>query len=75
MKVQYYEEVFEVTETCNNGNERRIKKSVLCQPFSSETGRHRPTEQRVSAAAEVLKSEHYYNIVHIESKIKNLLFA
>lgn len=31
MKVKYYETIFEVTETLQNGKERRIKKSVYIE--------------------------------------------
>lgn len=78
MKVQYYEEVFEVTETCNNGKERRIRKSVMCQPFEVRddgTRHHRLESTRIEKATRALKQEHYYNIVYIETRIKHILFA
>lgn len=69
---KYYETIFEVTETCQNGNERRIRKAVLSQPFRN--GRHVPEEERVGKGIAVLESMHYYDIKYIETKTKTLIF-
>ena len=69
MKV--YETIFRVTETCNNGNERRIKKSVFTPCFKN--GRHVIEIERIAKAEEILKAQHYYDIEYLETKFTELL--
>lgn len=71
--MQVYELIFEVTETCNNGNERRKKVSVYSMPF--RYGRFVIECDRVNEGIELLKQQHYYNIKHIKTKLKTLLFT
>lgn len=73
MKALCYETIFCVTETCNNGNERRIKKSVLFPRFRN--GIHVTEQERISAGTDILKAEHYYNIEYLETKNKTILYA
>jgi hypothetical protein len=72
MKNKYYETIFAVTETCQNGNERRIKKSVFSPIFKN--GRNVIQLDRIDKGIEVLKSMGYYNIEYIDTKKKELLF-
>lgn len=65
MRQTFLEEVFEVTITCNNGNERTIKKSVYCEPF--KFGKFRTTEERIAAATFELEWQHYYRIKHLKT--------
>ena len=71
--MKYYEMIFEVTETCNNGNERRIKKSVFSPIFRN--GKHIIELDRVNKAVKVLESRHYYNIEYVDTKTATLLFT
>ena len=73
MKVKYYETVFKVTETLQNGKERQIKKSVLSPIFIN--GKHHIEIDRIRKAESALKEEHYYNIEYIETKTKELIFT
>lgn len=66
MIIRLFEIVFMVTETCNNGNERRIKKSVFAQRFVN--GHFFTEAERVAQAVEALKKLHYYNIEYVETK-------
>lgn len=68
-----YAMTFEVTETCNNGNERRKKVTVHSPCFKN--GKHIIELDRVNKAIEVLKSHHYYNIEYIDTKNTTLLFT
>lgn len=70
---KYYETIFEVTETCQNGKERRIRKSVLSPIFKN--GRHVIEEDRVNKGIKALEEMHYYNIVAVETKTKTLIFT
>ena len=66
MKLYLFEIVFMVTETCNNGNELRTKKSVFSQRFYNN---HFFTEaQRIEKAVEVLREQGYYKIEYVETK-------
>lgn len=73
MKVIYYETVFKVTETLQNGKERRIKKSVLTPIFVN--GKRHIVIDRIRKAEDALKAEHYYNIEYIETKIKEVIYT
>jgi len=71
--MKFYEMIFEVTETCQNGNERRIKKSVYSPIFRN--GRHIIELDRVNNAIHVLEERHYYNIKYKGTKTTELLFT
>lgn len=71
MKV--YETIFSVTETCQNGKERRIKKSVFTPCFKN--GRHVIQLERIAKAEEILKAQHYYNIEYLDTKFTELLIT
>ena len=71
MKV--YEMIFEVTTTCQNGNERRMKKSVYSPCFRN--GRHIVELERVSKAIKVLEANHYYNIKHLQTRYTTMLMT
>ena len=73
MKKLEYEMIFEVTETLQNGNERIIKKSVFISPFTD--GKHTSPEMQIERGEAALKEEHYYNIKHIETKKKYIIYA
>ena len=68
-----YEVIFEVTETCQNGNERRLKKSVYSPRFKDH--KHVTEAERISKGTEVLKARHYYDIKYIKTKAVTLLFT
>ena len=69
-----FEIVFEVTETCMNGNERRLKKSVYSPRFG-ENGRLITEPQSIAKGVEVLKQMHYYDITYIKTKAVTLLMT
>lgn len=71
MIIKCYEEIFKVTETLQNGKERRVTKSVLCPIFKA--GRHVIELDRIDKAIKELSALHYYNIEHIETKVKTLI--
>lgn len=73
MTKKFYEVVFEVTETCQNGKERRFKKSVYSPVFKN--GIHVTEQERAAKGTEVLESLHYYNVQYIETRNKVFLFT
>jgi hypothetical protein len=73
MKNPLYEVIFEVTETLQNGKERRVKKSVFVPRFSG--GKHNPPEVQIARGEAALKDAHYYNIVYISTKATTLIFG
>lgn len=75
MKNTMYEVIFEVTETLQNGKERRIKKGVLIPRFDEKTGKHIPPEAQIARGEKALKESHFYNIVYVETKNKTLIFG
>lgn len=75
MKVKIYEVVFKATETLQNGNERTVKKSVYMTPFDETTGKHNSPEMQIEKGTAALKSEHYYNITYLETKVKTIIRA
>lgn len=74
MKKMVYKVIFNVTETCQNGNERRIQK-VVYMPRFDERGKHIDRARQIERGAAVLTSEHYYNIVYGSTVATELLFA
>lgn len=73
MKKMYYELIFDCCETCQNGKERRIKKSVLTPVFND--GKFITELDRIKNCVEVLMQEHYYDIAYIKTKVKYILIA
>lgn len=75
--MKFYVDIFEVTETCQNGNERTFRKSVYSEIFTYENGRtiNNGINIRVPKAKAVLEQNHYYNIKYIESKTTDLLIV
>lgn len=73
MKNPLYEVIFEVTETLQNGKERRVKKSVFMPRFRH--GKHVPPEEQIARGEAALKDAQYYNIVYVETKNKTLIFG
>lgn len=71
--MKYYEMIFEVTETLQNGKERRKKVSVCCEPFNA--GIHRTEAERIETATKALEEKHYYHIEYVHTKNTNLIFA
>lgn len=71
--MEVYEVVFKVTETCNNGKERRITKSVYAPRFKN--GRHTVVADNVSMSVRLLQKMHYYNIEFVAVRNKTLLFS
>ncbi len=71
--MKYYEMIFEVTETLQNGKERRKKVSVYCEPFRN--GIHRTEKERIEAATKALEEKRYYDIEYVKTKNTNLIFA
>jgi hypothetical protein len=71
MKKKFYELTFQVTETCNNGKERTLKKTVITAPFHWEKGIlvHTSPEYSIPLAKEALEEQHYYNIKYISTKV------
>lgn len=67
-----YENVFRVTETCQNGKERTFKKSVFTPIFGND-GKHLTETQRIEACTYVLRKNYYYNIEYIETKCTGIL--
>ncbi len=68
---KFYVEIFQVTETLQNGKERRVKKEVLSPVFNN--GKHIPEKDRINAAVKLLEENHYYNIEHLETKARDVL--
>lgn len=71
MIIKCYEEIFKVTETLQNGKERTVKKSVLCPIFRN--GRHVIQLYRIEKAERALLELKYYDICHIETKLKTII--
>ena len=74
MKRQIYAVVFKVTETCQNGNERKIQKTVYMPRFD-ENNKHITIDQRVKRGIEALKAAHYYNIEYVKTTATEIIFA
>lgn len=73
MKNPMYEVIFEVTETLQNGKERRVKKSVFMPRFKH--GKHVTPEEQIERGKAALKDAHYYNIVYINTKATALIIG
>ena len=75
MKKLMYKVIFNVTETCQNGNERRVQKVVYMPRFDESTGRHISPAQQVERGKAALAAEHYYNIEYGSTVATDLIFA
>lgn len=75
MKQIMYEVTFEVTETLQNGKERRIKKSVLMPTVDFKTRKHLDTDTRIMRGYTALTDAHYYNIEYVGTKNKVVIFG
>ena len=71
MIIKVYEDIFEVTETLQNGNERRIKKSVLSPTFRN--GKHLIQLDREQKAIKQLEELGYYEIQWVKTVSKNII--
>lgn len=74
MRKSFYEVVFEATETLQNGKERTVRKSVL-MPHFNDAGRHICPAEQIERGEQALREAYYYNIKHIETKNKTLIFG
>ena len=75
MKKIAYKVIFTVTETCQNGNERRVQKVVYMPRFDEKTGRHITPEQQIERGTAALAAEHYYNIKYGSTVATELIIA
>ena len=77
MRFEGFEVIFKVTETCQNGKERRMKKSVYTPSFKVVDGRcyFVALEDRIKKCVAILEAEHYYDIEYLDIKRKTLLMA
>lgn len=75
MKKLVYKVVFNVTETLQNGKERRVQKVVYMPRFDEVTGKHITPQQQAERGAAVLAAEHYYNIQYGSTIATELLFG
>lgn len=75
MKKLMYKVIFNVTETCQNGNERRVQKVVYMPRFDEKTGKHVTTEQRIERGTAALVAERYYNIEYGSTVATELIFG
>lgn len=75
MKQFMYEVIFEVTETLQNGKERRIKKSVLMPTVDPETNKHICLDTRLVRGYSALADAGYYCIEYVDTKRKTVIFG
>lgn len=68
-----YETIFEVTETCQNGNERRKKVSVYSPIFVDN--KHIIEIDRIDKGIAKLTEMHYYEIKYIKTRVTNLILS
>lgn len=76
--MRFYVDVFEVTETCQNGNERTIKKEVYSKTSIIDSNgkiRNNGQKNRIERAKNLLAERHYYKIKYITSKTKEILLT
>lgn len=69
-----FEVIFKVTETCQNGKERRIKKTVY-SPCFGDDGKFIVLDDRKEMCIKILKELGYYDIEYLGIKTKALLFT
>ncbi len=75
MKKRMYKVIFNVTETLQNGKERRVQKVVYMPRFDEETKRHISPEEQIARGTAALKAERYYNIEYGSTVVTELIFA
>lgn len=77
MKKRFYELVFRVTETCDNGKERTFKKSVFAPPFFISNGKrlNNALTHCIPLATKALEEQHYYRIEFLNCKSVSLTFT
>jgi hypothetical protein len=75
MKTRMYKVIFNVTETLQNGNERRVQKAVYMPRFDETTNKHITTEQQIERGTVALKAEHYYKIEYSSTITTDIIFA
>ena len=68
-----YETIFEVTETCQNGKERRRKISVYSPIFVDN--KHVIEMRRIEKGIAKLESLHYYDIKYIKTRVTTLILS
>lgn len=68
-----YETIFEVAETCQNGNERRKKVSVYSPIFVDN--KHIIEIDRINKGIAKLESLHYYDIKYIKTRVTTLILS
>lgn len=71
MVIKCYEDIYLVTETLQNGKERRFKKSVLSPRFKD--GKHIIELDRGAKGKKALEELNYYNIEYVDTKIKTIV--
>lgn len=71
MLKRFYELTFQVTETCNNGNERTMKKTVLTAPFywNGNIVTHNSPDHYIPLATKALEEQRYYHIQYLSAKV------
>ena len=75
--MKLYENVFEVTETLQNGKERRVKKSVYTPRFKERDGHtfHISEEERIKCGTYELEARHYYNVKYLYTKKREVIYT
>ena len=77
MKIPMLKVIFNVTETCQNGNERRVQKAVYMHRFYEENGKRlfMGRETQIERGTAALKEEHYYNIEYGSTVATEIIIA
>lgn len=75
MKKLMYKVIFNVTETLQNGKERRTQKAVYMPRFDEKTNKHISPEQQIERGTAALKAERYYNIEYGSTVATEIIFA
>jgi hypothetical protein len=75
MKKAFYKVIFTATETCQNGNERRVQKVVYMPRFDETTGEPITPAQQIERGMAALAAERYYNIKYGSTVATELIFA
>ena len=68
--MKIYELKFKVTETCKNGNERRLTKTVYFKRDGAYDAPH-----RITLAKQYLLKRYYYNLQIIHMRLIDLPFV
>lgn len=75
MKKMVYKVIFNVTETLQNGKERRMQKAVYMPRFDETTRKHISPEQQIERGVAALKAEGYYHISYGSTVATEIIFA